>query len=101
MNERPIPEAAQRDENSVEMMRAWIAEKGLHCSIKVGMYKDSGLALEERAWGILLADVARHVSMALDQFYDANAATSLDAIRASFLAELSKPTSNVHGKAVP
>ena len=36
----PIPEAALRDGNSVEMLRVWIAEKKLHCSIKVGMYQE-------------------------------------------------------------
>jgi hypothetical protein len=37
MNDRPIPSAALKDENSVEMLRVWIAEQKLHCSIKVGM----------------------------------------------------------------
>jgi hypothetical protein len=33
MNERPIPEAAMRDEDALEMLRVWIAEKKRHCSI--------------------------------------------------------------------
>jgi Domain of unknown function (DUF5076) len=67
MNERPIPEAATRDKNSVEMLRAWIAEGGLHCSMKVGMYLESTSVSEEKAWGILLADVTRHLASALEQ----------------------------------
>ena len=35
LNQRPIPEAALRDEDAVEMLRVWIAERGLHCSMKV------------------------------------------------------------------
>lgn len=97
MNERPVPEAAQRDNNSVEMLRVWIAEKGLHCSIKVGMYQESGLAREEKAWGIVLADAARHLSMALEKFYDANAEDALQAVKTSFLRELDKPTSKLTG----
>jgi hypothetical protein len=34
MNERPIPVAALRDKSSVEMLRVWIAERKLHCSIE-------------------------------------------------------------------
>ena len=41
LNERVIPEAALRDENSVEMLRVWIAEKKLHCSMKIGMYRET------------------------------------------------------------
>jgi hypothetical protein len=39
MNERPIPEAALHDPNSVEMLRVRVAAGQLHCSLKVGMYR--------------------------------------------------------------
>ena len=53
MNERPIPEAALRDEDAVEMLRVWIAEKKLHCSMKVGMYRETTKIAEEKAWGTI------------------------------------------------
>ena len=50
MTELIIPPAATRDRNAVEIMRVWIAEHGLHCSLKVGRYSKSGIASEEKAW---------------------------------------------------
>jgi len=37
-NERVIPDAALRDPNSMEMLRVWIAEKSLWCSLRVGIW---------------------------------------------------------------
>lgn len=100
MNERPIPNAALEDENAVEMLRVWIASKGLHCSMKVGMYKESTKIPEEKAWGILLADVARHLSDALEKKYATDRQAALERIRTSFEEELNKPTSKTKGEFV-
>lgn len=96
MNERPIPEAAVRDTGSVELLRAWVAERGLHCSIKIGMYREMGVS-EERAWGILLADVTRHIANAMSEEFSLEKTATVDGIRSSYLAELSKPTSAAKG----
>jgi len=53
-----IPPAAQRDKASFEVMRVWIAEQGQHVSISSGAWEDPF------AWGIVLADLARHVAFA-------------------------------------
>jgi len=97
LNQRPIPEAALRDTDAVEMLRVWIAEQGLHCSMKVGMYRETMNVAEEKAWGTILADVARHLASALESGYSINAAESLKKIRASFLEELGDPTSEAKG----
>ena len=97
MNERPIPEAAQRDKNAVEMVRVWVAERGLHCSLKIGMYRETTSISEEKAWGIILADIARHVARALTADHDGDQSASLQRIQQSFLAELDAPTSEVSG----
>ncbi|MYM66045.1 DUF5076 domain-containing protein [Pseudoduganella sp. FT55W] len=55
-----IPPAAQRDENSIQMISAWSAEQSLHCTLNVGMWDEVGHD-EPTAWRILLADVIRHV----------------------------------------
>jgi hypothetical protein len=96
-DERPIPEAALRDKDAVEMLRVWIAERKLHCSMKVGMYRETMNMPEEKAWGVILADVARHVAKALESGYLTNGAESLEKIRDSFLAQLSLPTSETKG----
>lgn len=55
-----IPPAAQRNENSIQMISGWIAEKGLHCTLNIGMWGADGRN-EPAAWGVLLADVIRHI----------------------------------------
>ncbi len=100
MNERPIPPAALNDENSVEMFRVWIAQNKLHCSIKIGMYSENNID-EEDAWGTILADCARHITMALSREFGANQEVSIQKIRAKFNAELAEPTSEATGEFVP
>ncbi len=97
LNQRPIPEAALRDEDAVEMLRVWIAERKLHCSMKVGMYRETMNVPEEKAWGTILADVARHLANALESGYSTNATESLLKIRDSFINELGAPTSDAKG----
>jgi hypothetical protein len=97
MNERPIPEAALLDENSVEMLRVWIADKKLHSSLKVGMYRETMNIPEEKAWGRILADVARHIADALQEGYSTNKEDSLNQIRAAFNRQLEEPATAVKG----
>jgi hypothetical protein len=96
MKEITVPDAAKRDSKSVEMLRVWIAEQGLHCSIKFGIYEGSGIA-EEDAWGTILADAARHLARALDLHAPGQHPDALAKIRAKFLDELDDPTSSVRG----
>lgn len=96
-NERPIPDAALRDANAVEMLRVWIAERGLHCSMKIGMYRETTQIAEQKAWGKILADVARHVSNALETAYSISNQESLEAIQHSFVEELAAPTTGTKG----
>lgn len=100
MNERPIPEAALEDENAVEMLRVWIAANKLHCSMKVGMYRETTKVPEEKAWGIILADAARHLASALESGYGVSKHAALRKIRDSFNAELDIPTSDAEGEFV-
>lgn len=100
MNERPIPEAALRDENSVEMLRVWIAEQKIHCSIKIGMYRESMDIDEAIAWGTILADATRHIAKALQAGYGEAEEISVAKIRAKFNEELDEPTSDAQGEFV-
>ena len=100
MNERPIPEAALRDKNAVEMLRVWIAERQLHCSMKIGMYHDTAKVPESNAWGTILADVARHVANAMQERNSKDPDLILRQIARQFLRELKFPTSDVDGEFV-
>jgi len=70
MKELIVPPAAQEDDKSVEMLRVWIAQKGLHCSLNIGMYEEAKRVNEEKAWGIILADAAKHIADALEISYN-------------------------------
>jgi hypothetical protein len=94
----PVPLAAVRDENSVEMMRAWIAEKGLHCALNIGMYDDT--QVEVRAWGVMLADLARHAAAALAESNQGNEAELLGRIFEGLRDELGDSSSGRTGKFV-
>ncbi|MCB9893256.1 MAG: DUF5076 domain-containing protein [Planctomycetes bacterium] len=96
-DELPIPEAAMRDAKSREMIRAWVAEESLWCSINIGSWEGVEDTDEPAAWGILLADVARHVGNALRDMKGADPVDVVLAIREMFLAELGEPTSDHNG----
>jgi len=97
MNERPIPKAALQDPNSVEMLRVWVAGGQLHCSLKIGMYRDSMGIDEEVAWGTILSDAARHIAQALQNDNPQHAVENLAKIVATFNAEVSSPSAELKG----
>ena len=99
MRELRIPPAAQADEESWELLRAWVAEGGLHCSLKVGVYEAEGIR-EEQAWGTILADAARHIADALSSLGLRDSDAALVEIRRHFAAELDAPTSKRTGNLV-
>ncbi len=93
----PIPFPAQQDPRSREMIRAWIANNGLHVSLNVGMWEKQGID-EPYGWGIMLADVVRHVANALNERSGKDILETIGSIREEFLIELAHPTSGHHGK---
>ncbi|MEJ1167012.1 DUF5076 domain-containing protein [Variovorax sp. CCNWLW186] len=100
MNPLVVPPAAQRDENAVQMLSAWIAERGLHCSLKVGFWQAQGRD-EARSWGILLADVIRHVGNAMEEQQGVHSSAAVQSILEALNAELDQPTSPAKGQFHP
>lgn len=92
-----IPPAAQRDDSSVQMLSAWIAEQGLHCTLNIGFFEAAGHG-EARAWGILLADLVRHIGNAVAEELGTPAHETVAAVVASMHAELDSPTSGTVGE---
>ena len=80
-----IPEGAISDAGSTEVLRAWIAGGGLHVSLRPAFDTPD-------AWGILLADVARHAARAFAAEKKITMADALARIRAMFDAEWKRPT---------
>ena len=99
MNEAAIPPAAQGDPEAREMLRAWIAERGLHCTIHVGMWEgEKSTVREEHAWGLVLADITRHIANAMqERFGDPAERTRAEIVRA-MLVELDIPTTEAKGQ---
>lgn len=75
----------------------WIAEKGLHCSLKVGLYAGDGVSRETTAWGVILADLAGHVADALSAEGMGSRAALLDALVETFNTETAAPSSERTG----
>ncbi len=93
-----VPPAAMRDEQSVEVLRVWIAERGLHCCLCVGRYAADGIKTETRAWGVIIADAVQHIADALaSEGYGARDEL-LSAVIESFEAEIASPTSGRTGE---
>ncbi len=72
------------------MLRVWIAEKKLHCSMKVGMYLEAMNISEEMAWGVILADATRHIANALESGYSESRDVSIEKLKNRILKSLRK-----------
>ena len=88
----PIPAAASRDPRSLEVLRVWIAGGEQHVALAFGMWEDPA------AWGLLLADLARHVAEAhAQQDTKVDAEDFLEQIRNGFEAEMDGPEDEITG----
>jgi hypothetical protein len=87
------PPAATRDKASFELLRVWVAEQGQHVSIRPNAWEDPF------AWGIVLADLARHIvnAEALSN-KDLDEAAFLDRLLQGFQAEIDSPTDEPEGE---
>jgi uncharacterized protein DUF5076 len=92
-----VPPAAQRDENSIQMLSAWIAEQGQHCSIKIGFWHEQGHD-ERKIWGMFLADTVRHISDALQERFGLAAPETIATILSGLHEELGAPTTDASGE---
>ncbi len=88
-----IPPAAARDKASFEVLRVWIAEQGQHVSIRSGAWEDPF------AWGIVLADLARHIALAHElKGETADKDAFLERLLEGFNAEIDNPTDEPEGE---
>jgi len=88
-----IPPDALTDPDAREMLRAWVAHEGLHCTLNIGQWGER----EAIGWGVLLSDVARHVAQAMHKATGAEPKDVLEEIRDVFNEELDEPTSDTSG----
>ncbi|MCF3933419.1 DUF5076 domain-containing protein [Acuticoccus sp. M5D2P5] len=55
-NRLEIPDSVAADPNAFELLSVWIANKQQYAVLQTGVWQDPA------AWGIMLADLARHVA---------------------------------------
>lgn len=88
-----IPPAASRDKASFEVLRVWIAEQGQHVSLRSGAWEDPF------AWGIVLADLARHIGHAQKlQHPETDEQAFVERLLEGFHAEIENPTDEPEGE---
>lgn len=88
-----VPPAASRDKTSFEVLSVWIAEQGQHVSIRSGAWEDPF------AWGIVLADLARHIALATQiQRPETDAEAFVERLLEGFHAEIENPTDEPEGE---
>ena len=88
----PIPDAAKTDPKSCEILRVWVANKRQYVSLQVAIWNDPA------AWGLMLADLARHVANSYQQDAGLDRFNTLQRIKAGFDAELASPTDDPLGQ---
>jgi hypothetical protein len=81
VSEQPTPPPSS-DEEGLEILRAWIQDDTLHCSLLAHAFT------EPATWGTVLADLARHAAEAMNEDDGVDTAEALRAIRDAFTAEL-------------
>ena len=89
-SELQIPDAAKKDSDAVEILRIWIAGGSQHVSLKTGVWEDPA------AWGLMLADLAKHVANA----YAADGMDKAEALRRVYQGlqvEMESPTDEPTG----
>jgi hypothetical protein len=77
MSDTPAP-ADPPDPGAVELLRAWVVGAELHCSLQLGAVPDLA------TWGAVLADVAKHLALALQQQEGKDPSETLRLLREAF-----------------
>jgi len=91
-DELNIPNAARDDPSSFELIRIWVAKKNQHVSLRSGVWNDPA------AWGLMLADLARHIANTFEQTEKIPYDEAVARVRSAFEAELELPTDVPSGK---
>jgi hypothetical protein len=81
-----IPDVVARDSKSFEILRVWVADHNQHVSLRTGVWEDPA------AWGLMLADLARHIVNTYEPATVADQEQILNRIRLGFEVELQSPT---------
>jgi hypothetical protein len=90
--ELDVPPSAVNDPNSVEIARIWAANGKQVVTLRPDLWEDPA------AWGLMLVDLARHVSNAYEQLNKGSKKDVLKRIRWGFDVEWNRPTDEPKGR---
>jgi hypothetical protein len=88
-----IPDAVSADPDAFEILRVWIAGGAQHVSLFAEVWEDPA------GWGLMLADLARHVANAYAA-QGKDGVETLERVCQSFRTEMDSPTDEPIGKIV-
>jgi hypothetical protein len=82
VKELPAPPDIIDQPDATELLRVWVVDQTLYCSI------DSGAFPEPATWGVVLADLIRDLAQALQDRAGKDPQEVIQQIRAQFEAEI-------------
>jgi ureidoglycolate hydrolase len=85
-DELAVPPIVAQDAKSFEIARVWVANGAQHVRLRADVWPDPA------AWGIVLAELARHVALAYHLREDHAVEDVLERVLAGFQSELESPT---------
>ena len=86
-----LPPAASLDANSTEIIRVWLANDNQHVVLASGVWEDPA------SWGLMLADLARHVANMYQRDFGADGSAILQRVLDGFWAEIGDRTDQPTG----
>lgn len=90
-DEMAPPSAVAQDARSFELARLWVANDAQHVVLRTDVWPDPA------AWGIVLADLARHVALAYQHRDGHDLEDVLERVLAGFHTELESSTDSPTG----
>jgi hypothetical protein len=93
MRELPHPPDAENDDESAEVLRAWIVGGGLQISIQPSYWEH-----QPDQWGRLLADAAEHMADGIAKEYGKDRSEVFNEIRDALLHYLDHPSPEREGE---
>ena len=96
MSELKIPQQVIDDENSVELIRAFVAGGSQWVSLNPHLFRDRDFQ-EEKAWGIFLADTIKHLACTISEHTKSDEYSVMTDIFEAIDNELERSTSDVEG----
>lgn len=86
-----VPSEVEADAKAREVLRAWVANGALVCALRPETWPDAS------SWGIILADVTRHIANAVRDLKGDDPTATVEKIRTLYNAELANPTDEPTG----